>query len=107
VTHKFDVSVLKKSNRGAIISQVKNWITSWVNYCENEGEYDKSFGLFTAFMEQPDVTQRLEECHSSIMDTYIAITWMAKKEKLLLYNRLTTRFLINVLHVQPSMKILP
>jgi hypothetical protein len=25
------------------------------------------------------------------MDTYIAITWMAKKEKLLLYKRSTTR----------------
>jgi hypothetical protein len=25
------------------------------------------------------------------MDTYIEITWMAKKEKLLFYNRLTTR----------------
>jgi hypothetical protein len=36
VMQKFDVSVLKKSDRGAILSQVKNWITSWVNYCENE-----------------------------------------------------------------------
>jgi hypothetical protein len=25
------------------------------------------------------------------MDTYIAVTWIAKKEKLLFYNRLTTR----------------
>jgi hypothetical protein len=25
------------------------------------------------------------------MDTYIAVTWMEKKEKLLFYNRLTTR----------------
>jgi hypothetical protein len=41
VTHKFDVSVLKKADRGAIISQVKNWITSWVNYCETEAEYLK------------------------------------------------------------------
>jgi hypothetical protein len=91
VTQKFDVSLRRKADRGAIISQVKNWITSWVNYCENEGEYFKSFGLFTAFVEQPDVMQRRGECHSYIRDTYIAITWMAKKEKLLLYNRLTTR----------------
>jgi hypothetical protein len=91
VTQKFDVSVLKKAGRGAIISQVKNWITSWVNYCENEGEYYKSFGLFTTFMERPDAMQQLGEWNSYIMNTYIAITWMAKKEKLLLYNRLTTR----------------
>jgi hypothetical protein len=32
---KFDVSVLKKDDRGTIIFQVKNWLTSWVNYCEN------------------------------------------------------------------------
>jgi hypothetical protein len=91
VTHKFDVSFLKKADRGAIISQVKNWITSWVNYCENEAEYLKSFSLFTAFMDRPDVKERLGECHSSVMDTYISVTWMAKKEKLLFYNRLTTR----------------
>jgi hypothetical protein len=91
VTQKLDDSFLKKADRGALISQVKNWITSWVNYCENEGEYFKSFGFFTDFLERPDVMQRLGECHSYIMDTYIAITWMAKKEKLLLYNRLTTR----------------
>jgi hypothetical protein len=64
VTHKFDVSVLKKGDRGAIISQVKNWIASWVNYCRNEAEYLKSFSLFTAFMDQPDVKVRFGECHS-------------------------------------------
>jgi hypothetical protein len=36
VTHKFDIGILKKSDRGIIISQVKNWITSWFNYCENK-----------------------------------------------------------------------
>jgi hypothetical protein len=89
VTQKFDVSILKKSDRGAIISQVKNWI--WVKYCENEAEYVKSFSLFTEFMDRPDVKQRLGECHSYVMDTYIAVTCMAKKEKLLFYNRLMTR----------------
>jgi hypothetical protein len=91
VTQKFDVSVLKKADRGAIISQVKNWSTSWVNYCENEAEYLKSFSLFTAFMDRHDVKEQLCECHTYVMDTYIAVTWMAKKEKLLFYNRLTTR----------------
>jgi hypothetical protein len=57
VTQKNDVSILKKSDRGAIISQVKNWITSWVNYCENKAEYLKSFALFTAFMDRPDVKE--------------------------------------------------
>jgi hypothetical protein len=90
VTRKVDVSILKKGDKGAIISQVKNWITSWVNYCENEAEYLKSFSLFTIFMNRPDVKVWLGECHSYIMDTYIDVTWMAKKEKLLLYNRLTT-----------------
>jgi hypothetical protein len=52
---KFDVSAVKKADRGAIISQVKNWIASLVNYFENEAEYLKSFSLFTAFMDQPDV----------------------------------------------------
>jgi hypothetical protein len=70
---------------------VKNWIASWVNYCENEAEYLKSFLLFTAFMDRPVEKVRLSECHSYIMDTYIVVTWMAKKEKLLFYNRLTTR----------------
>jgi hypothetical protein len=91
VTHKFDASVFKKSDRGAIISQVKNWITSWVNYCENEAECLKSFSLFTAFMDRPDIKERLGECHSYVMDTYIAVIWMAKKEKLLFYSRLATR----------------
>jgi hypothetical protein len=49
----------------------------------------KSFGLFTAFMERTDAMQRLGECHSYIIDTYIDIIWMEKKEKLLMYNRLT------------------
>jgi hypothetical protein len=62
-----------------------------VNYCENKAEYLKSFSLFTAFMDRPDVKERLSEYHSYVMDTYIAVTWMAKKEKLLFYNRLTTR----------------
>jgi hypothetical protein len=88
---KFDVNILKKADRGAIISQVKNWIASWVNYCENKAEYLKSFSLFTAFMDQPDVKLQLGECHSYVMDTYISVTWMAKKEKLLFYNRLKTR----------------
>jgi hypothetical protein len=57
VTHKFDVIVREKAHQGAIISQVKNWITSWVNYCENEAEYLKSFALLTAFMDQPAVKQ--------------------------------------------------
>jgi hypothetical protein len=70
---------------------VKNLITSWVSYCENEAEYLKPFSFFTAFTDRPDVKERLGECHSYIMDTYIAITWMTKKEKLLLYNRLITR----------------
>jgi hypothetical protein len=81
--------VLKKANQRAIISQVKNWINSWVNYCENEAEYLKSLALFTAFMNRPDVKARLGKCHSYIMDTYTANKWMQKKEKLLLYNRLT------------------
>jgi hypothetical protein len=42
----------------------------------------KSFGLFTAFMDRYDVKERLVGYHSYIM---------AKKEKLLLYNRLTTQ----------------
>jgi hypothetical protein len=79
VTHKIDVSVLKKADRGAIISQVKNWISSWVN-CENEAEYLKSFSLFTSFMDRPDVKEQLGECHSYVIDKYIAVTWMAKKE---------------------------
>jgi hypothetical protein len=94
VTQKFGAIVLKKADRGAIISQAKNWINSWVNYCENEAEYLESFSLFTAFMafmDRPDVEERLGECHSYIMDTYIAVTWMERKEKLLFYNRLTTR----------------
>jgi hypothetical protein len=57
VTQIFDVSVLKKADRGENISQAKNWITSWVNYCENEGEYLKSFGWFTAFMERHAVME--------------------------------------------------
>jgi hypothetical protein len=103
---KSDVSVLEKADRGANISQVKNWIASWVNYCENEAEYLKSFSLFTAFMDRSDVKVRLGECHSYVMDTYIAVTWMAKKENLLFYNRLTNRNLINGLHVHPNMKTL-
>jgi hypothetical protein len=87
---KFDVSVLKKTDRGAIISQVKNRITSWVIYCENEAEYFKPLSLFTTFMYRPDVQEQLGECHSYVMDTYIAVTWMTKKETLLLYNRLKT-----------------
>jgi hypothetical protein len=85
VTQKFDVSVLKKADRGAIISQVRNWITSWVNYCENEAEYLKSFSLFSAFMDRPDVKEQLGECHSYVIDTYMDVTWMAKKEKLSMY----------------------
>jgi hypothetical protein len=91
VTQKFDVSVLKKADRGAIKSQVKNWITSWVNYCENEAEYLNSFSLFTAFMARPDFKERLGECHSYVIDTYKAFIWMSKKEKILFFNRLTTR----------------
>jgi hypothetical protein len=91
VTQKFDISIIKKADRGAIISQVKNWIASWVNYCENKAEYLKSFSLFTAFMDRTDVKLRLVECHSYVIETYIAVTWMAKKEKLLFYNRLRTR----------------
>jgi hypothetical protein len=90
VTQKFDVSVLKKAARGTIISQMKNWINSWVNYCENEAEYLKSFSLFATFMDRPDVKECRGECESYVMDTYISVTWMTKKEKLLLYNRLLT-----------------
>jgi hypothetical protein len=91
VTQKFDASFFKKADRVAIISQAKNWIASWVNYCENEAEYLNSFSFFTAFMDQPEVKVRLGECHSYVMDTYIDVTCMAKKEKLLFYNMLTTR----------------
>jgi hypothetical protein len=91
VTQKFDVSVIKKADRGAIISQVKNWITSWVNYCENKAEYLKSFSFFTAFIARPDVKERIGECNNYVMDTYITVTCKAKNEKLLLYNRSTTR----------------
>jgi hypothetical protein len=57
VTQKFSVSVLKKADRGAIISQVKNWITSWFNYCGNEAEYLNSFSLFMAFVDGPGVKE--------------------------------------------------
>jgi hypothetical protein len=67
VMQKYNVGVLKKGDRGAIISQVKNWIASWVNYCESEAEYLKSFSLFTTFMDRPGVKVRLGECHSYIM----------------------------------------
>jgi hypothetical protein len=88
VKQKNDVSVLKKADRGAIISQLNNWITSWVNYCEKEAEYLKSFSFVTAFMDRLDVKEQRGECHSYVMDTYKAVAWMAKKEKLLFYNRL-------------------
>jgi hypothetical protein len=52
---KMDVSVLRKADRCTIISQVKNWINSWVDYCVKEAEYLKSFALFTAIMIRPDV----------------------------------------------------
>jgi hypothetical protein len=55
VTQNNDFSVLKKADRRAIISQVKNWINSWINYCENEAEYLKSFVLFTVFINIPEV----------------------------------------------------
>jgi hypothetical protein len=42
-------------------------------------------------MDRPDVKERLGEHHSYVMDTYIAVTWMAKKETLIFYNRLMTR----------------
>jgi hypothetical protein len=42
-------------------------------------------------MDRPDGKERLSECHSYIIDIYKAVTWMANKKKLLLYNRLTTR----------------
>jgi hypothetical protein len=50
----------------------------------------KSFALFAAFMNIPDIKACIGKCHSYIMDTYIAKMWMQKKEKLLLYKRLTT-----------------
>jgi hypothetical protein len=86
VTHKCDASVLKKADRRAIISQVKNWINQWVNYGGNGAEYLKSFALFTAFINRPDIEAYMGECRSYIMETYIAKTGMQKKEKLLLYN---------------------
>jgi hypothetical protein len=85
------MSAFKKTDRGAIISQVKNWTTSWVNNCQKEAEYLKSFSLFAVFMDPPDVKEWLGHCHSYVRDTYIAVTWMTKKENLLFYNRLTTR----------------
>jgi hypothetical protein len=91
VIQKNDDSVLKKSDQRAIVSQIKNWINSWVDYCENEAEYVKSFALLTAFMNIPDVKECMGECNCYIVETYIENTWMQKKEKLLLYNRLTTR----------------
>jgi hypothetical protein len=91
VTQKKYDTVFKKADRGAIISQVKNWINSWVPYCKNEAEYLKSFSLFTAFINQPDVKAQCGQSHSYIMDTYILIMWMAKKENLLLYKMRTTR----------------
>jgi hypothetical protein len=88
-------SVLKKADQRAlisqVISQVKNCINLWVNYCENEAEYLKSLALFTSFTNRPYIKARLDECHSYIIYTYIANTWMQKKENLLLYNRLTKR----------------
>jgi hypothetical protein len=54
---KNNISVLKKADRREITSQVKNWITSWVNYCENKVEYLKFLALFTAFMNRPDVKE--------------------------------------------------
>jgi hypothetical protein len=68
---------------------MKNWINSLVSYCENEAEYLKSFEFFTAFMNISDVKAHLDECQSYIVNTYIAKNWMQKKEKLLIYNRLT------------------
>jgi hypothetical protein len=56
-TQKFNVRALKKADRGAIILQVKNWITSWAIYCEKNGEKMTSFALFTAFMDRSDVKQ--------------------------------------------------
>jgi hypothetical protein len=56
-------------------------------------------------MDRPNVKERLGECHSYVMDTYIDVTWMTKKEKLLFYNRLTTRIFYQcILHVQMNMK---
>ena len=91
LSQKFDMSVLKKENRRAIISQIKNWIASWVNYCETEEEYLKSFALFNAFMSHEDVKEVLGEAHSYIMDIYITKTWLQKKDKLALYKRVNVR----------------
>jgi hypothetical protein len=77
---KNDVSVLKKADRLAIISQVKNWINAWVNYCKDEAGYLKSFALFIAFMNRSDIKACLGQCHSYIVDTYIANTLMQKKD---------------------------
>jgi hypothetical protein len=42
-------------------------------------------------MDRPDVKERLGACRSRVMDNYTAVKWMAKKKKLIFYNRLTTR----------------
>jgi hypothetical protein len=41
-------------------------------------------------MDLPDFKEQIGECHSYVMNTYIAVTWIAKKENILFYNRLTT-----------------
>jgi hypothetical protein len=67
----------------------------------------KSFALFTAFVYIPYIKIHLGEYESYIMDSYIANKWMQNKEKLILYNRLTTQILTNALRVQSTMKNRP
>jgi hypothetical protein len=45
VEQQFDNDVLNKEDRQGIVYQVKNWISSFTNYCESEEKYKLSYKL--------------------------------------------------------------
>jgi hypothetical protein len=95
VEHQFDNDVLKKEDREGIVYQVKNCIRSFTSYCESEDEYKLSHKLLIELMNRPDVFESIGAAYLYILDKYLLITWIKKKDKLLFYKRMFLRNLNN------------
>jgi hypothetical protein len=72
-------------HREVIVYQVKNWVSFITNYCESQDEYKLSYKLLIEFMNRPDIFESMGPSYSYILDKYLLITWIKKKDKLLFY----------------------
>ena len=58
-----------------ILDKIKQWIFTWIDYCETHAEFSYSYQLFLQWINSQPIKSRLGNTYTQVMDNYLTTTF--------------------------------